>query len=93
MSSPVHTGAPTLYLDFTLIPGAQVHHPGFGDPYGLSVWNWSAKPLSFVLVGVKPLGEPIVGLGGFVTNKQEEIDEPIRHLNYCSTGSQNHILD
>ncbi|CAL5402695.1 unnamed protein product [Camellia sinensis] len=48
---------------------------GTGD--GLEAWNKSSKPLRFILVGGEPLGEPVMQLGPFVMNTQEEIDQTI----------------
>ncbi|XP_043691835.1 pirin-like protein [Telopea speciosissima] len=53
---------------------ATAHHLlllGPGD--GLSVWNKSAEPLRFVLIGGQPLNEPVVQYGPFVMNTQSEI--------------------
>ncbi|KAJ4841177.1 hypothetical protein Tsubulata_015534 [Turnera subulata] len=115
--SPIYTRTPTMYLDFTLKPGAHLQQPipkswnafvyvlegegkfgnakssttsahnllllGSGD--GLEAWNKSAKPLRFILVGGEPLGEPLVQLGPFVMNTQEEIDQTIEDFeNYVN---------
>ncbi|XP_064985209.1 pirin-like protein [Musa acuminata AAA Group] len=119
--SPVYTQTPTMYLDFTLQPGAQVHQRVpedwnafvyilegegvFGDPKaspatshhtlvlspgdGLSVWNRSAKPLRFVLIGGQPLNEPIVQYGPFVMTTQAEIQKAIEDYHYCKNGFEN----
>ncbi|RRT58112.1 hypothetical protein B296_00027813 [Ensete ventricosum] len=57
---------------------------GQGD--GVDVWNRSAKPLRFVLVGGEPLGEPVAQLGPFVMNTDEEIDRTIDDFQYCING-------
>lgn len=57
---------------------------GSGD--GLEAWNKSLKPLRFVLVGGEPLGEPVVQLGPFVMNTQEEIDRTIEDYENCING-------
>lgn len=57
---------------------------GSGD--GLEAWNKSLKPLRFVLVGGEPLGEPVVQLGPFVMNTQEEIDRTIEDYENCTNG-------
>ncbi|XP_059653390.1 pirin-like protein isoform X1 [Cornus florida] len=109
IQSPDYTRTPTMYLDFTLKPGAQLHQNiseswnsfvyiiegegvfgslnsspvtayhvlvlGHGD--GLSVWNKSAKPLRFVLIGGQPLNEPVVQYGPFVMNTQAEINQTL----------------
>ncbi|KAF9609705.1 hypothetical protein IFM89_017904 [Coptis chinensis] len=114
--SSIYTRTPTMYLDFTLDPGANLQHLipptwnsfiyildgegafgnlsssftahhvlvlGSGD--GLEAWNNSSEPLRFVLVGGEPLGEPVVQLGPFVMNTQEEINKTLedyrRHIN------------
>lgn len=116
--SPVYTRTPTMYLDFTLKPGAHLQQPipaswnafiyilegegvfgisksspvtahhllllGHGD--GVEVWNKSAKPLRFILVGGEPLGEPVAQLGPFVMNTQEEIDRTIYDFENCING-------
>ncbi|WOL02497.1 pirin-like protein [Canna indica] len=120
--SPVYTQTPTMYLDFTLEPGAQVHQriPDgwnafvyiiegegvFGDPSsspatshdalvlsaegeGLGVWNRSAAPLRFVLIGGQPLKEPVVQYGPFVMNTQAEIQKAMEDYHYCKNGFEN----
>ncbi|KAA8523594.1 hypothetical protein F0562_010017 [Nyssa sinensis] len=116
--SPVYTRTPTMYLDFTLKPGAHLQQPipiswnafvyvldgegvfgnsrslpvvahhllllGTGD--GLEAWNKSSKPLKFILVGGEPLGEPVVQLGPFVMNTQEEIDQTIEDFENYANG-------
>ncbi|XP_057978281.1 pirin-like protein [Malania oleifera] len=118
--SPVYTRTPTMYLDFTLRPGAHLQQPipaswnafvyilegegifggsrtsptvsahhllllgQSGD--GLEVWNKSSKPLRFILVGGKPLGEPLVQFGPFVMNTQEEIDQTIEDFENYTNG-------
>lgn len=57
---------------------------GHGD--GLEAWNKSCKPLRFILVGGEPLGEPMVQLGPFVMNTQEEIDQTIDDFENCTNG-------
>ncbi|KAH7860389.1 hypothetical protein Vadar_012888 [Vaccinium darrowii] len=66
---------------------ATAHHLlllGCGD--GLEVWNNSSKALRFVLVGGEPLGEPVVQVGPFVMNSQEEIDQTIEDYENCING-------
>jgi len=66
---------------------ATAHHLlllGCGD--GLEVWNKSSKPMRFVLVGGEPLGEPVVQVGPFVMNSQEEIDQTIEDYENCING-------
>jgi len=66
---------------------ATAHHLlllGSGD--GLEVWNKSSKPMRFVLVGGEPLGEPVVQVGPFVMNSQEEIDQTIEDYENCING-------
>lgn len=66
---------------------ATAHHLlllGCGD--GLEVWNKSSKALRFVLVGGEPLGEPVVQVGPFVMNSQEEIDQTIEDYENCING-------
>ncbi|RWW61936.1 hypothetical protein BHE74_00030970 [Ensete ventricosum] len=119
--SPVYTQTPTMYLDFALQPGAQVHQRipedwnafvyilegegVFGDPNaspatshhtlvlspgdGLSVWNRSAKPLRFVLIGGQPLNEPIVQHGPFVMTTQAEIQKAFDDYHFCKNGFEN----
>ncbi|RRT43571.1 hypothetical protein B296_00047589 [Ensete ventricosum] len=119
--SPVYTQTPTMYLDFALQPGAQVHQRipegwnafvyilegegVFGDPNaspatshhtlvlspgdGLSVWNRSAKPLRFVLIGGQPLNEPIVQHGPFVMTTQAEIQKAFEDYHFCKNGFEN----
>ncbi|KAI6687600.1 hypothetical protein NL676_024428 [Syzygium grande] len=116
--SPIYTRTPTMYLDFTLKPGAHLQQPiptswnalvyvlegegvfgipksspvtahhllllGHGD--GVEVWNRSSKSLRFILVGGEPLGEPVVQLGPFVMNTQEEIDRTIYDFENCVNG-------
>ncbi|XP_058218845.1 pirin-like protein [Rhododendron vialii] len=57
---------------------------GGGD--GLEVWNKSSKALRFVLVGGEPLGEPVVQVGPFVMNSQEEIDQTVEDYENCING-------
>ncbi|XP_021739580.1 pirin-like protein [Chenopodium quinoa] len=57
---------------------------GPGD--GLVAWNKSTKPLRFILVGGEPLGEPLVQLGPFVMNTQEEIDQTLEDFDNCVNG-------
>ncbi|KAL3503578.1 hypothetical protein ACH5RR_038027 [Cinchona calisaya] len=121
IKSPVYTRTPTMFLDFSLKPGAHLQQPvpaswnafvytlegegifcnsrsspitahnllllGSGD--GLEVWNKSSKPLRFILVGGKPLGEPVVQFGPFVMNTQEEIDQTIEDYENCNNGFEN----
>uniref|UniRef100_A0A2P2L740 Pirin-like protein n=4 Tax=Rhizophora mucronata TaxID=61149 RepID=A0A2P2L740_RHIMU len=116
--SSIYTRTPTMYLDFTLKPGAHLQQPvplswnafvyvlegegvfgnaksmpasahhllllGKGD--GVAAWNKSAGPLRFILVGGEPLGEPIVQLGPFVMNTQEEIDQTVEDFENCVNG-------
>ncbi|KAH9626999.1 hypothetical protein KSS87_020651 [Heliosperma pusillum] len=119
IKSPIQTITPTMFLDFTLKPGAKLQQPvpkswnsfvyvlegqgifghssssptsshhllllGLGD--GLLVWNKSStKALRFVLVGGKPLDEPVVQFGPFVMNTQDEIDQTIEDLENCVNG-------
>ncbi|KAK7304278.1 hypothetical protein VNO77_45145 [Canavalia gladiata] len=56
------------------------------DGDGLSVWNNSSKPLRFVLVGGKPLNEPVVQYGPFVMNTQSEIEKAIEDYQYGNNG-------
>ncbi|KAK4483371.1 hypothetical protein RD792_010557 [Penstemon davidsonii] len=66
---------------------SEAHHIlvlGPGD--GLSVWNKSSSPLRFVLVGGKPLNEPVVQHGFYVMNTQDEIDEAIEDYKYSKNG-------
>ncbi|KAF9595984.1 hypothetical protein IFM89_006911, partial [Coptis chinensis] len=119
--SPVYTRTPTMYLDFTLKPGAQLqqsipeswnsfvyiiegegifgslsspsasaHHVlvlNSGD--GLTVWNKSAAPLRFVLIGGQPLNEPVVQYGPFVMNTKAEIDQTIEDYQLSRNGFEN----
>ncbi|XP_050215889.1 pirin-like protein At1g50590 [Mercurialis annua] len=115
--SPIYTRTPTMYLDFTLKPGARHQQPipinwnafvyvlegegvfgnakssavsahhllllGNGD--GIEVWNKSSKSLRFILVGGEPIGEPLVQLGPFVMNSQQEIDQTVEDFeNYVN---------
>ncbi|XP_020110448.1 pirin-like protein [Ananas comosus] len=57
---------------------------GQGD--GLEVWNKSAKPVRFVLIGGEPLGEPVAQLGPFVMNTEEEIDRTVDDFQYYTNG-------
>ena len=57
---------------------------GSGD--GLQVWNTSSSSLRFIVVGGKPIGEPVVQFGPFVMNTQEEIDQTIEDYEYCKNG-------
>ncbi|XP_040989964.1 pirin-like protein [Juglans microcarpa x Juglans regia] len=116
--SPIYTRTPTMYMDFTLKPGAHLQQPiptswnafvyvleGEGifgslksppasahhllllsSGEGLEAWNKSSKPLRFILVGGKPLGEPVVQFGPFVMNTQEEIDRTIDDFENCVNG-------
>ena len=66
---------------------ATAHHLlllGSGD--GLQVWNNSSSSLRFIVVGGKPIGEPVVQFGPFVMNTQEEIDQTIEDYEYCNNG-------
>ena len=108
--SPVYTRTPTMYLDFTLQPGAVVHQPipeGWNsfiytlegtivigkstaaavdanytcvlrDGDGVSVWNKGTKPSRFVMVGGKPLNEPVAQYGPFVMNTHAEVMEAVQ---------------
>ncbi|GAB2284741.1 hypothetical protein Dimus_019195 [Dionaea muscipula] len=121
IKSPVRTMTRTMYLDFTLRPGAHLHQPipiswnafvyilegegvfgssrspvaaahyllllGSGDC--VEAWNKSSKALRFILVGGEPLGEPIVQLGPFVMNTQNEIDQTIDDFDRCVNGFEN----
>ncbi|EPS68233.1 hypothetical protein M569_06535, partial [Genlisea aurea] len=60
---------------------------GAGD--GVEAWNRHSKPLRFVLVGGRPLGEPVVQYGPFVMNSQEEIDQAIEDFEECKNGFEN----
>ncbi|PIA38358.1 hypothetical protein AQUCO_02800206v1 [Aquilegia coerulea] len=116
--SPIYTRTPTMYLDFTLNPGANLqqlipstwnsfvyiiegeghfgstmsssitaHHVlvlGPGD--GVEVLNNSSELLRFILVGGEPLGEPVVQLGPFVMNTQEEINMTLEDYRNCTNG-------
>ncbi|KAM7492754.1 hypothetical protein LguiA_035675 [Lonicera macranthoides] len=97
IKSPVYTRTPAMYSDFTLKPEAHLHQPipkswnsfvyiieGSGD--GFHSWNKSSKILRFVLVGGEPLGEPVVQLGPFVMNTQQEIDQTIEDYESFSNG-------
>ncbi|XP_010241770.1 PREDICTED: pirin-like protein [Nelumbo nucifera] len=121
VKSPVYTRTPTMYLDFTLKPGAHMkqsipeswnsfvyviegegvfgslnsspasaHHVlvlGPGDV--INVWNKSANPLRFVLIGGQPINEPVVQYGPFVMNTQDEIDQTIEDYHFCKNGFEN----
>ncbi|KAL8162536.1 hypothetical protein V2J09_014025 [Rumex salicifolius] len=118
--SNVYTRTPTMYLDFTLKPGARLWQPiptswnafvyvlegegSFGSGSrsssvtahhllllgmngdGLEAVNKSSKVLRFILVGGEPLGEPVMQLGPFVLNTQEEIDQAIDDFENCVNG-------
>ncbi|KAK1271646.1 hypothetical protein QJS04_geneDACA004391 [Acorus gramineus] len=121
VKSPVYTRTPTMYLDFTMQPGSQLHQMipeswnafvyilegegSFGtvdtasstshhclvlsNGDGLDVWNKSAAPLRFVLIGGQPLNEPIVQYGPFVMNTQAEIQQAIEDYQFCRNGFEN----
>ncbi|XP_071725688.1 pirin-like protein [Rutidosis leptorrhynchoides] len=115
--SPVNTRTPTMFLDFTLEPGAQLEQPIpeswnafvyvlegegvfgnsrksstshhillLGPGYGVEAWNLSSKMLRFILVGGEPIGQPVVQLGPFVMNTQEEIDQTINDFENFENG-------
>ncbi|KAL1561575.1 pirin-like protein [Salvia divinorum] len=68
-------------------PPVSAHHIlVLGPGEGLSVWNKSAKPLRFILVGGEPLGEPVVQHGPFVMNTQAEIEKTIEDYYYGKNG-------
>ncbi|KAG0465613.1 hypothetical protein HPP92_019777 [Vanilla planifolia] len=119
--SPVYTRTPTMYLDFTMEPGAELrqlipedwnafvyiivgegvfgeedaslassHHVlvlSNGD--GLCVWNKSDAALRFVLIGGKPLNEPVVQYGPFVMNTQKEIQQAFEDYRLGKNGFEN----
>ncbi|KAK1294358.1 hypothetical protein QJS10_CPA16g00521 [Acorus calamus] len=121
VKSPVYTRTPTMYLDFKMQPGSQLHQMipeswnafvyilegegsfGTADTAssmshhclvlskgdGLDVWNKSAAPLRFVLIGGQPLNEPIVQYGPFVMNTQAEIQQAIEDYQFCRNGFEN----
>uniref|UniRef100_A0A7C9DWF8 Pirin-like protein n=1 Tax=Opuntia streptacantha TaxID=393608 RepID=A0A7C9DWF8_OPUST len=116
--SPVYTRTPTMYLDFTLQPGAHLLQPipesynsfiyiiegegvfglsnsslvsahhclvlGPGD--GLMAWNKSSSILRFVLIGGRPLNEPVVQYGPFVMNTQAEIEKTFEDYQLSKNG-------
>ena len=116
--SPVYTRTPTMYLDFTLQPGAHLWQPipesynsfiyiiegegvfglsnssldsahhclvlGPGD--GLMAWNKSSSILRFVLIGGRPLNEPVVQYGPFVMNTQAEIEKTFEDYQLSKNG-------
>ncbi|XP_042515117.1 pirin-like protein [Macadamia integrifolia] len=57
---------------------------GLGD--GLSVWNKSAEPLRFILIGGQPLNEPVVQHGFFVMNSQAEIQKTFEDYRFHRNG-------
>lgn len=116
--SPIYTRTPTMYLDFTLKPGAHLQQPipmswnafvyviegegvfgiskslpvtahhllllGSGD--GLEAWNKSSKPLTFILVGGEPIGEPLAQWGPFVMNTEEQINQTVEDFDNYTNG-------
>lgn len=68
------------------LPVAAHHLLLLGGGDGLEVWNKSGKALRFVLVGGEPLGEPVVQVGPFVMNSQEEIDQTVEDYENCING-------
>ncbi|GAB2230018.1 hypothetical protein Droror1_Dr00014274 [Drosera rotundifolia] len=70
-------------------PVAAHHLLLFGHGDRVEAWNKSAKPLRFVLAGGEPSGEPIVQLGPFVMNTQEEIDQTIDDYENFVNGFEN----
>ncbi|XP_073000537.1 pirin-like protein [Typha latifolia] len=118
VQSPVYTRTPTMYMDFTVKPGAKLQQPisenwnsfvyilegegvfGSEDSSpaashyclvlspgdGLNVWNKSAKPLRFVLVGGQPLNEPVVQHGPFVMNTRAEIQKTMEDYYFGRNG-------
>lgn len=67
-------------------PTAAHHCLVLGPGDGLSVWNRSDRPLRFVLVAGKPLGEPVVQHGPFVMNSRAEIQQAMEDYYYGKNG-------
>jgi len=59
-----------------------------GKGEGVTVRNVSDKPLSFLLIGGKPLGEPVARYGPFVMNTEGEIRQAILDF---QAGRMGHI--
>ncbi|GLJ21506.1 hypothetical protein SUGI_0397570 [Cryptomeria japonica] len=123
IKSPVYTRTPTLFLDFTMKPGAVLHQEVpegwnafayvlegeaiFGNVdssaitahhtvqlsagNGLSVWNKSNNPCRFVLIGGRPLNEPVVQYGPFVMNAKDEIIQAIADYQHSRNGFERAI--
>ncbi|KAM7495620.1 hypothetical protein LguiB_030229 [Lonicera macranthoides] len=86
IKSPVYTKGEGVFGNSNSSP-INAHHLlllGSGD--GFHSWNKSSKILRFVLVGGEPLGEPVVQLGPFVMNTQQEIDQTIEDYESFSNG-------
>nr|XP_024358108.1 pirin-like protein isoform X2 [Physcomitrium patens] len=62
------------------------HTVVLSDGDGLSAWNKGTEPAQFVLVGGKPLNEPVAQYGPFVMNTQAQLMEAVRDYQYGKNG-------
>ncbi|VAH96950.1 unnamed protein product [Triticum turgidum subsp. durum] len=79
--SPVYTRTPTMYMDFTMQPGSQLHQP---IPEG-----WNAVVYIIEGEGVfagQPLNEPVVQQGPFVMNSRAQIQQAMEDYYYGRNG-------
>ncbi|KAE9450579.1 hypothetical protein C3L33_17515, partial [Rhododendron williamsianum] len=95
VQSPVYTRTPTMYLDFTLKPGAQLHQsiPESWNSFvylieGEGRMEQVIKAVEFVLIGGQPLGEPVVQYGPFVMNTQAEIEQTIEDYQHSKNEGE-----
>lgn len=75
-----HPGAP---------PATEMQAVLLGDGDGVEVWNRSSeKPLRFLLIGGRPVGEAVVHRGPFVMNTEAEVEEAIQDFRNNRNGFQ-----
>jgi len=86
-------------VDFGKGPVEAHHTVTFGDGDGIHV-NALSDNVSFVVLGARPIGEPVAQMGPFVMNTQKELDEAVRNFRNGVNGfeksqtwqSQNRLL-